>query len=324
MVWQFNPYAVPLFLCALPLAVVAVIVWQRRSDQSARYFFWFTLLILLLVISYGFELLSADLPSMLFWLRWEYLGAWGLVFLLLFMLAYTGHDKGLTRLRVAGLFVIPIAVLALVWTNHSHGLIWATTGIGVHEGLAFFDRTYGPAFWVWLAYIFALMAAVIMVGVQSVVRAPVIYRRQLLPLVLGGFIPWIGASLTVARLTPVPYLDLTPYTVALMWVPMAYSLLRFRLLDLIPVAHDLIVHGLRDGVFVLNERGQVAEANRAAEHFTGQTADQLIGRSVWDVLEGVAEITLPALDAADLHVEVIRDENGSSQYLDIHISEGGA
>jgi hypothetical protein len=99
------------------------------------------------------------------------------------------------------------ATVALAWTTRSTGLVWATADLvpAADGALAVLSVTYGPAFWLWTAYAYALVGAGTLLLIASAANAR-LFRRQTAALVAGVSAPWLGNLAFVAGVSAV---DLT-------------------------------------------------------------------------------------------------------------------
>ena len=82
-------------------------------------------------------------------------------------------------------------------------------------------------------------------------------------------------------------LDLTPFGFTFTSVAFTIGLLRYRLLDVIPLARDLLVENLRDGIMVLDSSNRIVDFNPALATILKLTYDQLIGKPVDGVCEAM-------------------------------------
>ncbi len=320
MAWQLHPYGVLLLISAIPLAVIAVVAWRRRGTISVRFFFWFIAFLLGLVVSYSMELFSANIYSIMFWLRWEYFFQWSIIFWFLFVVAYVGLGGWLRRRFLTAVFIIPVVTLICVWTNGMHGLIWATVGTQTIEGLVMFDRSYGPVFWVWMAYVYSLLIIACTLLIFNLLRWPRVYRGQAMMLVIGMVLPWAGNMLTIARITPFPLLDLVPFGIALTSIPVALSLFRFRLLDLLPAAHGAAMESISDPVIVVDDQSRVVELNQSAQQLIGLENNAIVGKPVHDFFANahVWPVVRPGMPEA--HAEWSYNSQGKPRTFDLRIS----
>ena len=102
-------------------------------------------------------------------------------------------------------------------------------------------------------------------------------------------LPWVANALYICGLNPFLHLDLTPFAFSATGLICAWALLRLKLLDLAPVARDLLVEHMDYGVLVLDERQRIVDANPAARIFLGKSADVVVSAAV-DMLAGLAEL----------------------------------
>lgn len=282
--FQVNPYAIPLFISLIPLGFILRAAWQKRDKAVSRMLFGFVGMSAGFVVSYAFELLFSDLTLIKWALRFEYLFHGALIFWLLFALAYSGDEKWLARWRVIALFVPLAIVVVLVWTNDNHGLIWSRTGTSITNGLVFFDRDYGPVFYIWMTYFYICTVSGSVLLLRVVIRSHALYQLQGFLIVVSTLIPTLCSILTVLDFTPVRDLDLVPYGVALSCVPLAISIFRYRLLDVVPTAHREVLYSLRDGVIICDHACRIVDMNPAAERVVWLQTPNALGKPLVSIL----------------------------------------
>jgi len=61
---------------------------------------------------------------------------------------------------------------------------------------------------------------------------------------------------------------------------MAWALIRYQLLDLLPVARTALIEQLQDGVIVLDMTGRIADINRATQKLLGWDPKVMIGKNI--------------------------------------------
>lgn len=321
MVWQFNPYAIPLFLSGIFLFSLAAIAHQRASSLAARLFVLFVVSVAGFNIAYGIELLAADLATMMVWLKVEYIFRYIPTLWLFFILAYTGHEKWLTRRHVALALVVPILWTLIAWTNEHHHLNWATTGTETLNGMALFSRTYGVGFYVGIGYDYAVAVVAAAIMVTAIVRFPALYRGQIKWLLLAALFPLLGSILTTLRLTPVPHLDLLPFGFALICVPVAWSMFRHRLFDITPLAHNLVIHSMQDAVLVLDTARRIVDVNPTAAALAGfLNHDMMIGLPLPDAFPSQASRLDELIDSGQSHAELHLLVDAEDRYFEPRLS----
>ncbi len=263
-------HSILLLVSALLTGVLSAYAWSRRSTGPVTgYAACFLAAIALYVGGYAMELGATDLESILFWIRVEYLGIAVIPPLVIGMvLEYTGQGRYLTRPFLAALFAVPAVTLVLVMAMHP--LHYATVGLDVGGAVPRFTFVAGPWYYVNVLYaLIAEMAAVALLALISLRSAHAIYRQQILILLIGAFFPIAAHIAYLAGLSPVPRIDLTPFALPVTAAAFTVGVVLYQLFDLAPAAHSTVFERIPIGVLVVNDQGQVVEANPAATELLG-------------------------------------------------------
>jgi PAS domain-containing protein len=284
--WLATLYAAPLYAVVALSAALAGYTWRRRVTSGAGAMTVFLLALAVWSLGAALEISAAGLPAKLLWARLEYLGivalppAW-----LVFVLRYTGQRRWLAPNCVALLYAVPFVTWALFLTNGVHGLMWSE--VRLDEALPFpaLDVVaYGAWFWVHSAYSYALLIASAGLLVAALLRPSRLYRVQSGVFLAALLVPLLVNLWYVSGRSPIPSLDPTPFAFAISGALAVWGLFRFRLLDLVPVARDAVIEGMRDGVIVADGYGRVVDLNPAAQRVLGLTPAKAVGRDVDEVL----------------------------------------
>lgn len=257
-------HIVILLLVASVQVGLAFMAW-RRSAPASRAFVWLTLSGAFWTLTEAFETLSFTAEQQIFWSKVGYIGKESLPVLFLFFAleyAYSRQKLGLGWRLL--LWVFPVITMLVVMTNDWHGLFWpAYHAVDQYSWLVLvFD--HGSWFWITLVYNYTLILAGSVLLLRVAWRSLLIYRRQGLWILAGVAIPLVANAFYIAGLAPLPGLDLTPLAFAISAVAFALSLYRYHLLDLVPVARDLLIETLDDGVVVLDPQERVVDMNPAS------------------------------------------------------------
>jgi PAS domain S-box-containing protein len=263
--WQNTPFTVPLLLIGLLCGWSAYVGWRRRAFPGAAPF------ALLMAAMAGWALVNLvekslvnhDLRRAFSTFVYVFIvtvpGAW-----LVFAARFSRHQRWLSRRVVGLLFVEPILVLGLVFTNPFHGLFRTATEMRVDGPYVVMVITQGPFFYVNAAYTYLLFAAGAVLLVIGVARRPggTVARTALV--IAGMVVPVLGNAAYVFRLQPLWLSDLTPVFFAVPGLVAAWLLLRVRGFDVLPIARDFVLDCLGDAVFVLDTRCRILDANAPA------------------------------------------------------------
>jgi signal transduction histidine kinase len=308
-----SPFAVILFVAAALTALVAIPAWRRRPAPGATALTALALSVALWELTSGLCVGLEPLASKIVSAKVQYLAINGVpVAWFLFCAAYSRRVEWLAPRRILLLSALPALVVILAATNEMHHLVWSSIEPVADRWGTRAIYHHGPAFWFIAVYHYVLLLVGSTILIRTVVRLPEAYARQSRFLVLGLLLPWIPNIVYLSGRSPLPGLDPTPFGFSLSVILMSWALARLALLDLVPVARDVVVDRMTDGVLVLDGLGRVVDANPAARRFaTGGAA--LIGEPAstlpWPTLalriaageEG--SWTLPAEETGEIQIE---------------------
>jgi PAS domain S-box-containing protein len=324
MQWHFTPYVLPVVAAAGISAALALIPWHRRSAPGAPAFCLLMLVVAEWSLAYALELVSPDLPSTLFWDNVSWLGSvcaptlW-----LVFALQYTGRVKWLSRYTVAILVIEPLVTLLLAWTTQSHGLVERNIRLDTSDSFSGLEVTYGSWYWINIAYSYLLLflgTSLIGVFIQRLIRSAHLYLRQASALLIAVVAPWVGNALTIFGWNPLPHLDLTPFAFTITGLAFGWNLFRFRLLDIVPVAREVVIESMDDAVIVVDGQHRIVDLNRVAQRLAGRTASEAVGQPLTQVFSAWPELVERSLNVTEAHAEVVLGEGEALRYFDLHIS----
>jgi signal transduction histidine kinase/ActR/RegA family two-component response regulator len=291
MHFQLTPYAIALLICACATSAVAIAVWHRRTARGGMPLLWFTLAAIQWQLTGAGEAAAVGVQAKVLWSKINYVGILSApVFLFTFALVYAHRESWLNRRNVALLWAAPAMTFGLTLTNEWHHLIWTgftpSTDPAAQNVLVY---EHGPWFWVMVSYVYVLLSTATVVLVLAALRSRHLYRRQATWLLFAMPFPWVGNVLYVFNLGPFPGQDLTPVGFMLAGALLAVSLFEFRLLDLVPMARDVVIDTMTDGVLVLDADHRILDANPAARQLVGADALRLgehVGRALaaWPAL----------------------------------------
>ncbi|MDS0279169.1 helix-turn-helix domain-containing protein [Halomicroarcula sp. S1AR25-4] len=315
-----------LALSVLTTTALTGYAWRNRAEHGARAFSGLVAAFTLYAGAHLVGLLTADLGARLLWEYVQWTGTAAIpVLWMLFALEYTGHDELIDRRTVAALSVVPVVTAALAWTNPWHHLMWTDNTLVVVSGLAIFDQSFGPWFWVFTVFTYVLITTGGFLLLRLVWFSDHLYADQAILLVVGVTVPILASALSVLPVVQVgrPLLDLTPYSFVVSGFAFGYALFRHRLFDLVPATRQLgrsaVIHHLEDGVVIVDTTRRVLYLNpTAADLFDcsssaalGQPVRSLVDESAidFDTEDALAELGLDG-NVYEIRTSPIHDRHG--------------
>jgi PAS domain S-box-containing protein len=202
--------------------------------------------------------------------------------MLAFVLRYTGCTNWLKWPRFAAVCAPAVALVLMAWTNSWHHLYWIRHDHLVIDGLHLAKPVYGPAFWAQFTYAYILIAIEALLLAQAVFRSAGVYRAQSAVLLFAVILPWVVSMIDMSQIFGWIYVDSAAMTFGVTGLAFLPGLLRYRLLDLTPVAWAAVVKGMNDPVVVLDQSGRIVELNPAARPLAGSLYPKVLGSMATD------------------------------------------
>ncbi|ELZ92505.1 MULTISPECIES: histidine kinase N-terminal 7TM domain-containing protein [Haloferax] len=271
---------------------VALFAWQRRSMPGAIGLGVLALASGWWSSGYLLELIVADVTLKLTLADLQWVGvlvapiAW-----FFFAFSYAGRDRFTARPSLCVLSVLPVIGLVAVWTNSLHHLMWTSVTVvpAVGRAITILQMEWGPLYWVVLGYSYLLWLAGAVVILRTALDMPDIYRLQAITLVLGTLMPVLGNFATTLLELYGAAIDMTPAAFTFAGLACTVAISRYELLESRPVprwvARERVVETMADAVVVTDTKWRVTDVNRAAARVLNDTADDLKGRPVGDVID---------------------------------------
>lgn len=327
MAWQQTPYTAGYVAVALAMCIIVALVYRSRERPGARPLLVLTLLTAFWAATTAAQIARADLAWKIGFSSLTYLSITTIpVVILFFAEQYTNRDVLLTRYGPLPLLVFPALTLGIVFTNSWHNLMWTTRDLVMSgSGYVTFDVTWGPWFWAHALYSYALVAVGSYVLIKMLVVSEDVYRSQAVLILTGIFAPWVSNALFIGGLVSFP-VDPTPFAFSVTAVMFFLAIYQHQLLDLMPiareVARDEMMDNLAEGVFVLDDRGRIADVNERGENILDTTERDLIGEQLATVVPEFATVLEEDRpDDVETSTEVALRRNGTLRHYDVHITE---
>ena len=167
------------------------------------------------------------------------------------------------------IFLLTPAILGfiLALTNELHHQIW--TNIRFTNGLPFgpLALTHGLGFFLLTAYLYVLLLLTTISFLQTALRTHGLSSYQAWIMLAGMFFPWVANLIYIGGLSPFPTIDLTPLALTFANVAISISFLRYRFMDIQPIAHSSVFNAMKDGVIVWITKNALQTSTRSAHIF---------------------------------------------------------
>jgi PAS domain-containing protein len=314
-------YSIVLWSAALVALAVSVIAFAHRAFPGGTSFALMMCAVVVWSSMSGFQTAVAGLSGKLLFAKLAYVGIANVAPLfLVFALRYSGWGRVVTVPGVALLWLLPLATTVLAATNEMHGLIWSRVAeMSVYGGTVLVSDQ-GPWYWISLGCFAMMVVPGSIFIVRSTLRAHKLYVRQTVILLTGVMVPWIGVIVGLSPRNPFPGLELPAVGFAVTGLLIVFGITRYRLLDLVPVARNLLVERLADGLLVLDEKDRIVDMNSSLQEICGIGAG-ILGKSVFDALPFLREpLALAKEKSEGLKVETSIPTDRLARHFDLRIT----
>ena len=289
MDFQLNPQFGVLALTAVINVLVASMAWQRRGSTLARTYFSLMMVAATFYATVAaMEAGSVAIADKIFWSTLEYVGTGVItIFFLLFAEAFAHERSRFRPKQLVWLSLWPLLNVILVATNGWHHWVWTAVVPGVPpSNSAVYE--HGPGY-LWILsciYLYGLRSFQLLA--QAALRGEPLRRRQALFLLLGSLFPFLSGALYSLKITPVG-LNLTPMSFMATGLFLFWALFRMGVFDVVPIAREMLIEHLQDGVIVVDLQHRIVDINPKGRSLTS-LKDSCLGRSLHEALSNIPDL----------------------------------
>ena len=316
---SFIPVALMVAGVLLCLTLI-YILRQHKNKGESPFFLMLIVSTLIWSLGYVFEIVFSDEKLMILSAKAEYLGiAFIPVAWFSFCSAYTGRFNRLVKTQLFyTLIIVPLITTFLAFTNQYHGLIWAKiefSNIGMYRVLS---PIHGLWFWAHVVYSHLLLITGSVLIIGNAILLPSVYRKRSILIVSAALLPWIA---NIGYLSKTTEFDPTPLAFVASAFLLLWGVYRYRLVEIIPIARNVVVENLDDAVVVLDNNHVIVDMNPAAERFLALPKDKVIGSKAVEVfIECPEALRLYNSETkVSRRVCIKRGKKGVKKYYDIKI-----
>ncbi|MDQ7048380.1 MAG: diguanylate cyclase [Enterobacterales bacterium] len=259
----YFPWIIPSIVAASICMILALLVWPQRKIPAAKAFYWFLTSIFIWSISQTFTYLSASLKWKLIFAKIQYIG---IVFVPVSYLVYGAVMLDYTRLIglkfILTLSVIPLITLCLTMTNEYHHLIWQSFSISKQNPL-FTSIVHGQWFSIHTIYSYTLILMTALIAVLSYFKDPKSHV-SFKSIIFAPMVVTIPNVIYLQKWIDIDGVDLTPLGFSFALLIISWALLKENVLQLIPIARDVLFQKMKDPIVVIGEDYRIVDFNSSA------------------------------------------------------------
>lgn len=274
--WLFSPASAAFLASALIAILAAAMLWRRRTMPGATELLWAVWLAAWWAVLAGLELAVVGRDAKILLSQLTYLGAASVGPLyLLFALKFAYPGRRVPLAIRASCIALPVVGIALAFTNQWHGTVWTAFEEDAARNLLIYH--HGPGFYFVVVYSYVAILAGTILLINTAAQGPTRMSGQALVVVLAALLPLGANVLYVLGMSPMPGVDLGPAAFSVTAILFAVGVYRLGLFRVVPIARELVLDQMADGMIVLDPAGTIADTNGTALRLLQDIAPLRVG-----------------------------------------------
>ncbi|HOI47125.1 MAG TPA: histidine kinase N-terminal 7TM domain-containing protein [Bacilli bacterium] len=261
---MISSIAIILIIFSLIMTVFGILLVKRRNVPGAITSIFFMLSAAIYCFGYAMELLHNDLSTIMFWIRFEYLGISFIPAIwMVLALQYTRNNNKVDSRFFWALWIIPIITLVSNYTNDLHHLFYTNVELIQNDFLIYASVSRGPLYWLHIAYFnisFIIASGLYLIMYQRTIKT---VRKQISFMLLGSLTVWVFTLVYVLNVTS--GIDIIPFGAFIMGIFFFFGLYKFKLFKINPVVVEQLVHSMEDAMILFDHENEVMLSNAAAK-----------------------------------------------------------
>ena len=250
----------------------------------------FIICVLLIAVwnsTYSMELLSYTLKAKVIWfvIRMTFI-VYIPAFWLMVTLELTDR-RNFKSWKNSILIVMPTISAFLILTSFYNNSFIYNFHIESTHGYKILRFDTGFWFWINAAYNYILNTVNIGLLMQAVFSKQYIWKKQAVTMIVGMFIPIICDIILVGNLGFNKNLDFTPISFLLSLLVTAFGMLKYRFMDIVPIAQEYAFDDMNELMIVLNRNKKIVDMNKKALKMFNISIAEVIGMPVHEVIQDI-------------------------------------
>jgi diguanylate cyclase (GGDEF)-like protein len=268
------------------LVALLMLVAVNRREPLAPWLGGVFAALLLWTVAYVFELASASVAGKIAWANPQFIGATLMALLWFYAMRRMAGARRLPHLVNAALWLACLACIVSAFTNPGH--LFRGEPTLDHSGpIPFLDADYGPLYFgLWMPFSYGLLVAALATLVRASLHGSQLARARCRLLVVATLLPMCVGILFITGALPWPNFNPAISSLSVSAILCALAMLRYRLLDLTPLARETVIEQLADPLIVADARGLLCDFNPAASRILPELTREEFGRPLSAVLAG--------------------------------------
>ena len=302
-----------LFFTAFIFALIILFTIIRRNQLSTTFALLLTS-IMIYTLGYAFELGSANVEELKFWLKFEYFGL-SFVSAFWFFFAYRNRfrkDPG-TMLYLA-VIIIPVATLFFSATNDYHNFYYKSVSAVWVDGALIAQLEKGPWYYIFIVYSNLLIGLVFLGYFVDRKKSPNALSNRSFWLLMGSVSVVVFQMIYQVGLSPYN-IDLTPFGFFVAACLQLVTIFRYDLFKADELVRDVILENMSEGIIIVDTNERISDYNTMATKIFEWLVPDVIGMDLSSFKQGVL-LTRTAKARSNMEIQI----DGIKRFFEIRLT----
>ena len=306
---NINIYKFLLLVAAVVSSTITYMSWKRKSCKGAKSLSILMLAITEWILCQIIQIACIEHSKIFFWHELKFVGIVVVPVAFLSLIAeYTNRKKFYNKKTILLLMIVPILTLIIIITNSFHGLFRESIEFVKIDNIEIISSKLGVWFWFNAVYTYSLIWVGLLLLLIEFIYLPKLYRKQAGVIIAGTLIPLIWNIFYLSLYKDIIYVDITPLTFSLTGIITFWGLFRYKLLDLAPIARELVFESIEDMVIVLDNNKRIVDINFSARKILGNDEFKVIGKSITEIVPELDELPDKNIEIIDRNIILTQKE----------------
>ncbi len=272
-----------LLLCSIATSIILVIMLRTGFKKNKLAKIMSILFILMTIWCSGIfaQKISIENRSSIGPIYFDYITYIGicLLFPTLIILSFYYKDTNIKKKKWwALLYLIPIISLISLWTNDFHNLFYKVYSTN------FTDTEYGIMFYVNTIYSYTLAVIFIIKMLKTSIEKSGFFTKQTMFMIVGSIIPLLVNMLGTAKIINIS-IYVTPMLFFVTLVLYSIAIIKYRALNITPIALETVTNIMSDGFVVISDDGSIVDFNLTFKNLFSSVADFTKEKNLFKIIE---------------------------------------
>lgn len=318
---QYSIFFVVSFAASGLTIFLGVSALRQRQDRTAVLFALMMASVTIWNFAIGFGMAAKTESANFVWAVIRMAGVFAVPVLWLgFALQFSDHGNLARPGNLLLLSIEPLLSLLLLSTNNLHHLFLQRIDY-IQAGSFLIDKTWVLGPWFWLHFVYSYM--LILVGDFYIIRKAIQlvskFKLQAFILVLGTAFPLISNLMYTFHLIPGLVVNYDPLGFVFSGVAFSFAIFQYQLFDLKPIARQLLIDSMGDGMLVFDDQLRLVDLNPAAKKNFGIVDNDWAGRSMHELLGSYIELDKLLAESKSGH-ELVINRDRERRVYDLRVS----